>query len=131
MTDEENISSGMDFDPLMDQFISQYVNSFIKWDIVNYCHDHSGEPFKMQDIARSLNRPADQIKKDIAELAEDSFLSKKTSGKLTVYQCQLQSSNTTQDLINRFAALCRTREGRLRVIYKILKDGKPISQPEA
>jgi hypothetical protein len=131
MMDDTLTNTGMEFDEPMDRFITHYVNSFVKWDIVNYCHEHSGEPFKIQDLARALNRPLDQIKKDVTELVEASFLNKKTSGKLVVYQCQLEPSNSTADLINRFSALCRTREGRLRVIYKILKDGKPISHPEA
>lgn len=129
-TDEDGLSNLMGMDEAMEQFIHKYVNSFVSWEIIQYCHENLGKSFQVADLAKSLNRPAEQIKSEVEELRKNDFLKIKKEGKKISYICDFSAARPAEkellDLMNRFVTLCRSREGRLRVIYKILKDGKPL-----
>jgi hypothetical protein len=128
--DDDGLHSLMGLDESMEQFMHRYVNSFIKWELVNYFHEHPQTPYKLQDLSKALNRPADQIKRELQELVDEGFLQSIKNAKKNEYAFNLSPEHADQrrllDLTNQFVHLCRNREGRLRVIYKILKNGKPI-----
>jgi predicted transcriptional regulator len=129
--DDDGLHSLMGLDEPMEQFMYRFVNSFIKWELVNYFHEHPHTPYKISELSKALNRPADQIKNELQELSAEGMLREIKNGKKFEYNYDLSPDNAKErrlhDLVNQFVHLCRTREGRLRVIYKILKNGKSIS----
>jgi IS30 family transposase len=128
--EEEGLNSLMGLDEPMEEFMARYVNSFIKWELVNYFHEHPQTSFKVADLAKALNRPAETIKRELQELSDEGLLLETKNAKKMeyLYQPALEKSRERElsELLSQFVHLCRTREGRLRVIYKILKNGKPI-----
>jgi hypothetical protein len=129
--DEDGLNNLMGLDESMEQFMNVFVNSFIKWELVNYFHEHPNAPIKLTDLAKALNRPAEQIKHEIQELSSAGLLQEGKGPKKMEFRYDLSPEAANQkklhDLVQQFVHLCRNREGRLRVIYRILKNGKPIS----
>jgi predicted MarR family transcription regulator len=127
---DEGLNDIMGLDEHMEQFMAHYVNSFIKWELVNYFHEHPRTSFKVADLAKALNRPAEPLKHELQELADEGLLRETKNAKKMeyLYQPELEKSRDRElsERLTQFVHLCRTREGRLRVIYKILKNGKPI-----
>lgn len=130
--EDERLNSLMGLGEAMESFLQRYVNSFVKWEIVQYFHDHPGTPLKAEELARTLNRPAEQIRRELRELSADGLLARHASGKTTTYAYRLSDEKPKErelrELVNHFHTLCRSREGRLKVIYKILKSGKPLGE---
>jgi hypothetical protein len=130
--EDERLNALMGLGEPMEQFIRTFVNSFVKWEIVLHCSDHPESAFKVEDLAKKLNRPVEQVRRETMELSGDGFLTRSKAGRSGVWQYRLALSRTRAperwDLLQKFAALCRVREGRLRVIYKILKHGKPLTE---
>ena len=67
--DDDSLSGLMGLDESMEKFIYQFVNSFIKWEIIQYFQEHPQLPFKISDLAKSLNRSPEQVKHELQELA--------------------------------------------------------------
>ncbi len=128
--EDEGLSSLMGMDEPIEEFIHTYVDSFIKWEIIQYGHEHAGAWFKSSDVADFLNRPHELVKKEVQELAATQLLQSKKIGKQQQFSYQPAADaqgRKTKLLTDQFIQACKTREGRLRVIYKILKNGKPIA----
>jgi len=128
--EDDGLNSLMGLDEPMEQFMARYVNSFIKWELVNYFHEHPQTIFRVADLAKALNRPAESIKRELQELSDEGLLQETKNAKKMEYLYQPTAGQSRErelsELLSQFVHLCRTREGRLRVIYKILKNGKPI-----
>ncbi len=125
---EDPITSVMRMDGDLELFIQQHANSFIKWETVNYFYEHPNERVPVENLVRMLNRPAKQLKRELQELAKSGLLREERTGRkqYLTYQTEALPAGLKQT-VERFIALCQDREGRLRVIYKLLKDGKPIA----
>jgi hypothetical protein len=128
LTMEDPITSVMRMDGDLELFIQKHANSFVKWEAVNYFHDHPGEQVQFESLVRVLNRPAKQLKRELQELSKSGLLREEKTGRkhYLAYKPEALPTGLKQTL-ERFIALCQDREGRLRVIYKLLKDGKPIA----
>lgn len=129
--EDERLNALMGLGEPMEQFIRTYVNSFVKWEIViQYC-DHPDASWTVEELAQRINRPLEQVRREVVELNGDGFLAKQRSGKEGPTHYRLAMNRTREperwDLLQKFAALCRVREGRLRIIYKILKHGKSLT----
>ncbi len=126
---EDNISNLMKMERSMEAFIEEYVNSFLKWEAIQYFHDHPRTAFKLEELARTLNRPGKTLKKELQELSRAGLLKEEKSGKtivLTYAPGPTPAEVELRNTVERFIHLCQDREGRLRVIYKLLKNGNPI-----
>jgi hypothetical protein len=129
--DDDNLNNIMGLEESVDNFIQEIANSFIKLEIVQYCFANPDKIIKLQELSKNLNRGLDQIQPELTELAEKGFLQKSLRGKepsYIYYFTKVPSSAQENNVImKKFFEMYQTREGRLRVIYKILKYGKPIS----
>jgi len=126
---DENIADLMKMDNAVEKFVEQYADSFIKWEVVQFYYEHPKTWFKIEELAKSLNRSLKPLKKELQELRERGFLHEERSGKAFSYRFDPDETPAGQELkdtLDRFIKICQEREGRLRVIYKLLKDGKPI-----
>jgi hypothetical protein len=132
LPDDERLYSVMGLGEPMEGFIHRYIDSFVKWEIVHHFHEHPDQRLKPEELARDLNRPPEQVRRELLELTESGLVTKRKSGKNTTFAYSLAISDPRQkelhDRVNQFHALCQTRDGRLRVIYLILKNGKPLTE---
>lgn len=126
---DDNISNLMKMERPVEAFIEEYANSFIKWEAIQFFHDHPKTAFKLEELAQTLNRPGKPLKKELQELSQAGLLKEEKSGKtiiLTYAPGPTPAEEELRNTMERFIRLCQDREGRLRVIYKLLKNGKPI-----
>lgn len=125
---DDSITNVMRMDSDLELFIQEHANSFIKWEAINFFHDHPGEPIQLEGLVRTLNRPAKLLKRELQELSKSGLLCEERMGRENhfTFKTETLPANLKQTM-DRFIALCQDREGRLRVIYKLLKDGKPIA----
>ena len=114
----------------IEAFIETYVNSFVKWEVVQFYYDHPNKWFELDALAATLNRPVKILKKEMQELHDLGFLQQEKKGKTLSYRFLLAHTpegKILEQILERFITICQDREGRLRVVYKLLKNGKPIS----
>lgn len=125
---DDSINNVMRMDGDLELFVQEHANSFIKWEAVNYFHAHPGEQMHLDGLVRTLNRPAKLLKRELQELSKSGLLYEEKLGRENYFTFKMETlpANLKQTM-DRFIALCQDREGRLRVIYKLLKDGKPIA----
>jgi predicted transcriptional regulator len=126
---EEHISDFMKLDDEFELFIHKYVNSFVKWELVQFFYNHQNQSFGLNELAQKLNRSSKTLNAELSELATNGLLvlRDKENQSYQLISKENDSHEVTIALLNRFIQFCKTREGRLRVIYKILKDGKQLS----
>lgn len=126
---DENIADVMKLDADIEHFMEKFANSFMKWELVQFFYAHPNQPFRAQELAGSLNRPLKVLRKEMQELREEGFIQEKKTAHSFTYEYQPADAGKDREMketLDRLIALCHEREGRLRVIYKLLKDGKPI-----
>ncbi|MCK5243571.1 hypothetical protein KAR34_14070 [bacterium] len=127
---DENIINLMKMNGDIEAFIETYVNSFVKWEVVQFYYDHPNKWFELDALAATLNRPVKILKKEMQELHDLGFLQQEKKGKTLSYRfllAQTPEGKILEQILERFITICQDREGRLRVVYKLLKNGKPIS----
>jgi hypothetical protein len=124
---DKNIGDLMKLDHAFENFIEKYVDSFVKWEIVQFFHDHPRSPFRQEYLAETLNRPLKTVKRELKELAERGLIREEKAGKTAAFIYDLPPKDALGKHLDQFTAFCQDREGRLRIIYKILKDGKAIN----
>ncbi len=125
---DQHITDFMKLDDDFELFIKDFVNTFVKWELVQFFHNHQESSFSLEDLSQKLNRSAKTLKSEMEELVEKGFLIT-GEGKETTYRLLDPKSIRYPEIIgllDRFIEFCKSREGRLRVIYKILKDGNPL-----
>jgi hypothetical protein len=126
---DENISDLMRLDHEIDEFIEKHANTFVKWEVVQFFHDHSQEWIRAEELAKTLNRPLRVIKKEIRELYANGLLEEQKSDQVHRYRFRppdTEEGRALRATLARLIALCHEREGRLRVVYKLLKNGKAL-----
>lgn len=120
----------MKLDEAFEHFIQNYVDSFVKWEIIQFFHSHQHQIFSISELANQMNRPTKSLKSELHDLSLKGFLAETLEEQDLIYSFdptgKPDDANEIGALLDRFIEFCKTREGRLRVIYKILKDGKPI-----
>jgi len=95
--EDERLNSLMGLDEPMGEFIQKYVNSFVKWEIVQYFHSHPDTPYKTEELAKILNRPVEQVRRELQELSQDDLLVKQKAGKQALYCYALLEAKTKED----------------------------------
>lgn len=122
------MSDFMKLDDDFELFIKDFVNTFVKWELVQFFHDHQEASFSLDDLSQKLNRSPKTLKSEMDELVDKGFLQTRKGKDVTYRLLDSKSIRYTEltGLLERFVEFCKSREGRLRVIYKILKDGKPL-----
>ncbi|MCD4814360.1 hypothetical protein K8S19_11795 [bacterium] len=128
---DENIADIMKMDEAIESFVERYANSFVKWEVIQFYHDHPDTWYRLDELVKGLNRSLKSLKNEMQELEESMFLKEKKVGKTPAYQYEPGDSQAGKELkntVDQFIAICQEREGRLRVVYKLLKDGKPICE---
>lgn len=122
----------MKFDEEIEEFLRRHVNSFIKWEIIRFFHANPKTGFTLNELSKIFSRTLKQLRPNIRELSEGGLIKQQKQDGNTVFSFDLSDTDLKEKnlkkLINDFVNLCQTRQGRLRVIYKMLKDGIPINE---
>ena len=119
----------MKLDDDFESFIKKYINTFVKWELVQFFHNNETKFYSVNELAQKLNRSSKTLKSEVVELEEKGLLKESEEQELSfqLIQDDTNDKKALLALMKCFVEFCETREGRLRVIYKILKDGKPIN----
>ncbi len=122
----------MKFDEEIEEFLQRHVNSFIKWEIIRFFHANPETGFTLNELSKIFSRTLKQLRPNIRELSEGGLIKQQKQDGNTVFSFDLSDADLKEKnmkkLVNDFVNLCQTRQGRLRVIYKMLKDGIPINE---
>ncbi len=124
----------MKFDEEIEGFLQKHINSFVKWEIIRFFHANPQTNLTLNELSKIFNRPLKQLKPDIRELSEGGLIKQQKQGGTTFFSFNLSDADPQEKkmkkIIDDFIALCQTRQGRLRVIYKMLKDGIPLTDSD-
>ncbi len=108
--------NGLDND--LHSFIEQYVDSFIKWDLVAYFHYNAGARGTPEEIAGKLGRKTEEIKEALETLDAKGLLSHEgDSGDVYFYQ----ASSDLKDKVTCFCEALEDRDKRLEILAKLLR----------
>jgi hypothetical protein len=108
-----------DANPALLAFLKAKVNTFIKWDLVNFFHQNPHTTDTADNLARYVGRNAAEIVPELDALATSGILAAQTIGGLLVYT--LRDDPVTRDLIARFFAACEDRQFRMRATYYMIR----------
>lgn len=108
-----------DIDPQLLQFLTEKVNSFVKWDLARFFYENPHTTDTAQNIARYTGRNAEEVRHELAVLAEDGLLEEHQLGNLTVYS--LTSDRATRQKLRQLVVSADDRQFRLKILYHIVR----------
>jgi hypothetical protein len=108
-----------DIDPQLLEFLQSKVNSFVKWDLVNFFYDSPHTTDTAENIARYAGRSVETIRTELAELALDGVLEESRLGGMTVYS--LASDPHVREMLEQFVKASDDRQFRVKAIYHIIR----------
>jgi hypothetical protein len=108
-----------DMDPRLLEFLQSKVNSFVKWDLVNFFYDSPHTTDTAENIARYAGRGVEAIRTELAELARDGVLEESRLGGMTVYS--LASDPEVREMLEQFVKASDDRQFRVKAIYHIIR----------
>jgi predicted transcriptional regulator len=108
-----------DMDPQLLEFLQLKVNSFVKWDLVNFFYDSPHTTDTAENIARYAGRSVETIRTELAELAQDGVLEESRLGGMTVYS--LASDPHILEMLEQFVKASDDRQFRVKAIYHIIR----------
>ena len=108
-----------DIDPVMQNFLHEKVNSFVKWDLVRFFHDNPHAADNADNIARYTGRDVRTITGELVGLVEVGVLEQNEVSGQTIYM--LTSDQAMRDLISEFVRACDDRMFRVKAIYHVIR----------
>ncbi len=108
-----------EMDPLLLRFLTDKVDSFIKWDLVRFFHENPHTTDTADNIARYAGRNVETVRLDLAALAEDGVLEESQLGEMVVYS--LASDKATRDMVRQLVESSADRHFRLNVLHHIVR----------
>lgn len=100
-------------------FIDEYVNSFVKWDLVTFFSYNSDAIGTVADIAGRLGRAEKDVGKALEELVRKGLLKKQSDGKKTLYS--YEPSDELKKKVASFVQCLEDRTKRLQILAKLLR----------
>jgi hypothetical protein len=108
-----------DMDPQLLQFLTEKVDSFVKWDLLRFFHENPHTTDTAQNIARYAGRNPELVRADLAALARAGILEESQLGDMTVYS--LGSDPAMREMVRQLVESARERQFRLKVLYHIVR----------
>jgi DNA-binding MarR family transcriptional regulator len=107
-----------ELDNELHSFIEQYVDSFIKWDLVAYFHYNAGARGTPEEIAGKLGRKTEDIKEALEMLDKKGLLSHQgDAGDIYFYQ----APPDLKEKVTSFCEALEDRDKRLEILAKLLR----------
>lgn len=108
-----------DIDANLLEFLRTQVDSFIKWDLIQFFYRNPNTVDTAENIARYIGRSAEKMDDEMAELSSGGVLIASHLNGMTVYS--LADDPEVRDLLRSFAESCDDRQFKLKAIYHILR----------
>lgn len=108
--------------PAVMQFVDDYVNSLLTWDILVYFHKNPDETLGPEELALRLGRHTDESAIEIEALCDGGIL--EHAGGLIRYA----PAQETREIIGTFVDACQDRGRRLALIALVLHKISPQTQ---
>lgn len=108
-----------DIDPVMQDFLHDKVNSFIKWDLVRFFHDNPHAADTADNIAHYTGRDVRTIITDLDGLVEVGVLDQNELSGQRIYM--LTADQPMRDLIGEFVRACDDRVFRVKAIHHVIR----------
>lgn len=102
----------------MDSFIAEYIDSFVKWDLVTYFSFNPDASGTAEDLAAKLGRKTEDIASALEALAQKRLLSETSNGQDKIYK--FAPSDELRGKVNMFCEALEDRDRRLQILAKLL-----------
>lgn len=100
-------------------FIDEYINSFVKWDLITFFSYNPDAMGTAADIAGRLGRAEKDVEKALENLVRKGLLKKQSEGKKTLYS--YEPSDELKEKVASFAQCLEDRTKRLQILAKLLR----------
>ena len=104
--------------PLLD-FVKTRVNSFIKWDLLDFLNENRHTVDTVENIARYIGRKTEAVQSELAELVEAGLVEQKRVGDKPVYA--LTPDETRRALVDQFTRACEDRHFRIKAVEYMIR----------
>lgn len=101
----------------LNDFIEEYVDSFVKWDLVTFFSFNPDVSGGVEDLAGRLGRKADEIQEALEGLTEKKLLKLDTKDKTYSFF----PSDELRDKVKAFCDALEDRDKRLEILAKLLR----------
>ncbi|MBI5928312.1 MAG: hypothetical protein HY862_03330 [Chloroflexi bacterium] len=108
-----------DIDPELLEFIQLRVNTFIKWDLVQFFHRNPHTTDLPNQIAQYIGRDPRIVGPELKALATSGVLHEEELQGMRIYT--LTPDDDMRERIARFMQACEDRQFRLKAIYHVIK----------
>jgi hypothetical protein len=108
-----------DIDPDLLEFIRLRVNTFIKWDLVQFFHRNPHTTDLPNQIAQYIGRDPRIVAPELKALAISGVLHEEELQGMHIYTLTLDDD--MRQRIARFVEACEDRQFRLKAIYHVIK----------
>jgi len=111
-----------DMDPDLLAFLNQYIDTFIKWDLLRFFYNNPHTIDTVDNIARYAGRDEETVHQELVSLAAKGLLEETKMGEMVVYA--LTADPQIRKLLSRFIEASEDRQFRVRAIYHVIKNMK-------
>jgi hypothetical protein len=108
-----------DMDPELLDFLTMYVDSFIKWELLRFFYENPSTIDTGENIARYAGRPVNDVQNDLTELTRDGILQAIPMGPMPVYT--LNPDSNLHVRLEKFIEATKDREFRRKAIYHLVR----------
>jgi len=108
-----------DMDPKLFDFLTTYVDSFVKWDLLRFFHENPHTMDTAENIARYAGRAVEDVQDELQNLARHGLLEERRVDQMRVYI--LRSDPVLRTRLQQFIEATQDREFRRKVIYHMVR----------
>ncbi len=108
-----------DLDPEVFRFLREKINTFVKWDVVQFFHHNPHAHDTAENIARYIGRDVVSIGDELTELAKKNVLKVRQVSGQTIFS--LVSDQPTRSLVDEFVRACDDRVFRIQAIHYMIQ----------
>lgn len=103
----------------LNQFIEDYVDSFVKWDLVTFFSFNPDAAGTAEDLAARLGRKTDDIEDALTNLAAKKLLKRAGDGPTATFE--FSPSEELRGQVKLFCDALEDRDKRLEILAKLLR----------
>lgn len=100
-------------------FVNEYINSFVKWDLITFFSYNPEAIGTVADIAGRLGRTEKDVREALANLVRKGLLGKRSEGGKTLYY--YEPSDELEKKVTSFVKCLEDRTQRLQILAKLLR----------
>jgi hypothetical protein len=108
-----------DMDPELFDFLTTYVDSFVKWDLLRFFHENPHTMDTGENIARYAGRTTEDVKTELQDLTRRGLLVETPVENMRVYMLKADPAIRTR--LQQFVEATQDREFRRKVIYHMVR----------